>query len=143
MRTKFRTLRSLAVVVVFGLIAIACSSGSATDVSAAPEAVADVAEDSVGEPVEDDEPEETPTTQAAETTTTATPDEEADTAEPAESTTTTAAPETTTTSTTTTTTTAAPVAPLFQGDFVDLNGQTVSLADFQGEDVVLWFWAPW
>jgi len=39
----------------------------------------------------------------------------------------------------------APVAEesLLTGDFVTTAGQDVNLADFQGQDVVLWFWAPW
>lgn len=39
---------------------------------------------------------------------------------------------------------AAPVAdsPL-SGEFTTVSGQTIDLANFQGEDVVLWFWAPW
>ena len=32
---------------------------------------------------------------------------------------------------------------LYSGDFVDLNGQTIDLASYEGQDVVLWFWAPW
>lgn len=34
-------------------------------------------------------------------------------------------------------------AALLAGEFETLAGTTVDLADFQGEDVVLWFWAPW
>lgn len=32
---------------------------------------------------------------------------------------------------------------VYGGDFVDLNGQTIDLASYEGQDVVLWFWAPW
>ncbi len=35
------------------------------------------------------------------------------------------------------------VSELFAGDFVDLNGEAIDLASFEGQDVVLWFWAPW
>lgn len=31
----------------------------------------------------------------------------------------------------------------FGGDFIDLNGQSIDLASFEGQDTVLWFWAPW
>lgn len=55
---------------------------------------------------------------------------------------------TATTTTTTTTTTAAPepVGDANQrlvGQFSSLAGQTVNLADFHNQDVVLWMWAPW
>ncbi len=33
--------------------------------------------------------------------------------------------------------------PLLSGEFTTLAGETIDLAEFQGEDVVLWFWAPW
>ncbi len=29
------------------------------------------------------------------------------------------------------------------GEFEALDGTTIDLAEFQGQDVVLWFWAPW
>ena len=29
------------------------------------------------------------------------------------------------------------------GRFASLDGTTVDLESFQGQDVVLWFWAPW
>ncbi len=32
---------------------------------------------------------------------------------------------------------------VFDGEFATLDGASVNLADFQGQDVVLWFWAPW
>ena len=32
---------------------------------------------------------------------------------------------------------------LLDGRFETLGGETVDLAAFQGQDVVLWFWAPW
>ena len=32
---------------------------------------------------------------------------------------------------------------IFDGNFVDLNGESIDLASFEGQDVVLWFWAPW
>ena len=28
-------------------------------------------------------------------------------------------------------------------EFATLSGETIDLASLQGEDVVLWFWAPW
>ena len=28
-------------------------------------------------------------------------------------------------------------------EFETLSGETIDLASLQGEDVVLWFWAPW
>ncbi|MEL6985333.1 MAG: hypothetical protein AAFO29_23070, partial [Actinomycetota bacterium] len=31
----------------------------------------------------------------------------------------------------------------FQGVFPTLDGGSVDLAEFDGQDVVLWFWAPW
>ena len=125
MSSGSRTLRALAVSVVFGLLAIACSGAAETDVSAAPA-----------------------TTVAVETATDETNSIDDEVVEPAETTTTAveavaAASETTTAPTTTTTAVPESSSPLFQGDFVDLNGQAVGLSDFEGEDVVLWFWAPW
>ena len=130
MSSGSRTLRALAVSVVFGLLAIACSGAAETDVSAAPA-----------------------TTFAAETATDETNSDgknsiDDEVVEPAETTTTAveavaAASETTTAPTTTTTAVPESSSPAFQGDFVDLNGQTVALSDFEGQDVVLWFWAPW
>lgn len=32
---------------------------------------------------------------------------------------------------------------VFAGEFVDLNGDSIDLASYEGQDVVLWFWAPW
>ena len=32
---------------------------------------------------------------------------------------------------------------LFGGEFVDLNGESIDLASLEGQDAVLWFWAPW
>ena len=32
---------------------------------------------------------------------------------------------------------------IFDGDFIDLNGESIDLAGYEGQDVVLWFWAPW
>jgi len=29
------------------------------------------------------------------------------------------------------------------GEFISSTGDTINLADFQGENVVLWFWEPW
>ena len=37
----------------------------------------------------------------------------------------------------------APAPGTFSGDFIDLNGETVDFASFEGQDTVLWFWAPW
>ena len=36
----------------------------------------------------------------------------------------------------------AATSDLFAGDFVDLRGETVNLAEYEGQDVVLWYWAP-
>lgn len=33
--------------------------------------------------------------------------------------------------------------PLFFGEYASLAGEPVDLAEYAGEDVVLWFWAPW
>lgn len=33
--------------------------------------------------------------------------------------------------------------PLFFGEFASLGGEAIDLADYAGQDVVLWFWAPW
>jgi len=30
-----------------------------------------------------------------------------------------------------------------EGEFATLDGTSVDLAELQGQDVVLWFWAPW
>lgn len=38
---------------------------------------------------------------------------------------------------------AADAAPVLDGEFVALDGTTIGLAELQGHDVVLWFWAPW
>ena len=32
---------------------------------------------------------------------------------------------------------------LFGGEFIDLNGESIDLASLEGQDTVLWFWAPW
>lgn len=29
------------------------------------------------------------------------------------------------------------------GEFVSISGETIDLAEIEGNDVVLWFWAPW
>ncbi len=34
-------------------------------------------------------------------------------------------------------------ARLLVGEFTTVDGETVNLADYQGQDVVFWFWAPW
>ena len=34
------------------------------------------------------------------------------------------------------------IAPL-EGEFATLDGASVDLAALEGQDVVLWFWAPW
>jgi len=34
-------------------------------------------------------------------------------------------------------------ADVFDGEFATLDGGSVNLAEFEGQDVVLWFWAPW
>lgn len=31
----------------------------------------------------------------------------------------------------------------FEGEFPTLDGGSIDLASFEGQDVVLWFWAPW
>jgi len=38
---------------------------------------------------------------------------------------------------------AVPVNSPLTGQFSTLSGESINLDDFQGEDVVLWFWAPW
>lgn len=39
----------------------------------------------------------------------------------------------------------APAVPasLLTGDFTTTTGETITLDNFQGQDVVLWYWAPW
>ena len=32
---------------------------------------------------------------------------------------------------------------IYGGDFIDLNGESIDFASFEGQDTVLWFWAPW
>ena len=61
-----------------------------------------------------------------------------------------AAPETTVPQTTVPETTEPPApAPVgdsnqrLAGQFDTLAGQTINLADFHNQDVVLWMWAPW
>ena len=34
-------------------------------------------------------------------------------------------------------------ASLLEGSFTTTAGETIDLANFQGQDVVLWYWAPW
>ncbi|MEM8707987.1 MAG: hypothetical protein AAGE98_16100 [Actinomycetota bacterium] len=34
-------------------------------------------------------------------------------------------------------------AAVLVDEFETLDGETIDLASLQGEDVVLWFWAPW
>lgn len=42
------------------------------------------------------------------------------------------------------TTESVPVASeLLAGEFATLDGTSIDLDAFAGEDVVLWFWAPW
>ena len=38
---------------------------------------------------------------------------------------------------------AAPPASVFEGEFVSLSGNEVDLGSLEGQDVVLWLWAPW
>ena len=33
--------------------------------------------------------------------------------------------------------------PLLSGEFATLDGGSIDLAALEGQDVVLWFWAPW
>ncbi len=35
------------------------------------------------------------------------------------------------------------VGQALSGEFETISGATIDLADFDGRDVVLWFWAPW
>ena len=79
---------------------------------------------------------EAPTTTQAPTTTAAPTTTQAPT--------TTAAPTTTQAPTTTTAPEPAldPNSPL-NGTFATVGGQSIDLRDLQGQDVVLWFWAPW
>lgn len=39
----------------------------------------------------------------------------------------------------------APVAQasLLSGSFTTTTGETIDLGQFEGQDVVLWYWAPW
>ena len=39
--------------------------------------------------------------------------------------------------------TASPEVALLTGEFETLDGDTIDLASLEGQDVVLWFWAPW
>ena len=32
---------------------------------------------------------------------------------------------------------------LFGGEFVSLTGEAIDFGSFEGQDTVLWFWAPW
>ncbi len=34
-------------------------------------------------------------------------------------------------------------ASVFSGEFQTLSGETFDLGSLEGQDVVLWFWAPW
>ena len=34
-------------------------------------------------------------------------------------------------------------AGIYSGDFVALDGTAIDFASFEGQDTVLWFWAPW
>lgn len=108
--------RWLAGVVTVAMVVSACSSTDADEAVAADSAPAEVA---TTEP--------TPSAADDATTTQATAAGTSSTA---------GAPDTTTTS-------GAVQDPLFFGDFTTLDGATVDLADFAGQDVVLWFWAPW
>lgn len=38
---------------------------------------------------------------------------------------------------------AAETASLLDGSFSTISGDAIELSDLQGDDVVLWFWAPW
>ena len=38
---------------------------------------------------------------------------------------------------------AASSTDLFDGEFETVSGETIDLASLQGQDTVLWFWAPW
>ena len=35
------------------------------------------------------------------------------------------------------------LSSVLTGEFTTLGGETLDLASLQGQDVVLWFWAPW
>ena len=37
----------------------------------------------------------------------------------------------------------APPASAFDGEFTSLAGNSVDLGSLEGQDVVLWLWAPW
>lgn len=41
------------------------------------------------------------------------------------------------------TTDAASGGAALEGQFPTLDGGSIDLAEFEGQDVVLWFWAPW
>ena len=38
---------------------------------------------------------------------------------------------------------AAASAPALDGEFATLAGSSIDLGSLEGQDVVLWFWAPW
>lgn len=38
---------------------------------------------------------------------------------------------------------AEPSGSGLSGEFTTIDGGSINLADFEGRDVVLWFWAPW
>jgi len=37
----------------------------------------------------------------------------------------------------------APEASLLSGQYAIVGGETIDLAQYEGQDVVMWFWAPW
>ena len=119
--------------VLFGFVAAGCA-GSTSDASTA-------AEDTTSEaPAVVEEVEETPETQAPEEAAEPEPaaDEEPTEEEPVEE-----EPAEPDEAAAPVEETAVEVSPTFEGSFVDLNGETIDLASYQGQDVVLWFWAPW
>ena len=38
---------------------------------------------------------------------------------------------------------APPPATLLEGEFQTVSGATIDLGSLEGQDTVLWFWAPW
>ena len=116
------------ILILIALVTVACSESE--DFVLSPEPTAD---ESVGDTLTATTTSEpaTSTTPVAEDPETTTATEETVAEEPAVTTTEPAVAE------------PVPVSPLFQGDFIDLNGESIDLASFEGQDVVLWYWAPW
>ena len=129
------SLHRIAFLAVAALIFAACGGAESESASNADAAISSTA-DAV-EAVDD--------VVVAEDATTEAPSADSDAAAVAEPDTSTAAPATTTT-------TEAAAEPLEQvidpssplnGTFATVGGESIDLGSLQGQDVVLWFWAPW